>query len=212
MDRSERGHLSDMDIARLLTGSGSRALHQALAEHLDACAVCRDLMAQAAIAQRHDSQGTEARGGPVTVPADGFLVEVLETLEAAFPAIVNAPAARRRIALAPLLVDAPAEPLALAAKPAPAQAHTLPTLTSDDGMILVHFRRPSADKPIHAYVVRKTPPEPGSMWIVFGDAKRSFLVGAGGVTELTGVRENDLLTGRLALELRPSPDMGSPGE
>jgi hypothetical protein len=209
MDRSERGHLSDMDIARLLTGSGSRALHQALAEHLDACAVCRDLMAQAAIAQRHDSQGTEARGGPVTVPADGFLVEVLETLEAEFPEIVNAPAARRRIALAPLLFDAQAEPLALAAKPAPAQ--TLPTLTSDDGTILVHFRRPSPDKPIHAYVVRKTPPAPGSMWIVFDDAKRSFLVDAGGVTELTGIREEDLLTGRLALELRPSSDCVAPG-
>jgi hypothetical protein len=209
MDRSEREHLSDMDIARLLTGSGSRALHQALAEHLDACAACRDLLAQAAIAQRDDSQGTEARGGPVTVPADGLLVEVLETLEAAFPAIVNAPAAHHRVALAPLLIAAQTEPLALAAKPAPAQA--LPTLASDDGTILVHFRRPSPDKPIYGFVVRRTPPAPGNMWIVFGDSKRSFPVDAGGVTELTGVREEDLLTGRLALELRPSLGTGSPG-
>lgn len=207
MDGDGMGHLSDIEIALLLTGGGSRALHQVLTEHLEACAACRALLVESALADRAGSQGSEGRGGPATVPPDGAVARVLQAMEAAFPETVNSPAARRRIPLVPLSPSCADRPV-LAAQSL--SADTLPTLTSDDGSVVVHFRRPEPGGPIRAYVVRRAPSQPGQMWIVFAGGQRAFPVDSGGEADLPGIAESDLLDGRLALELRPRE--GEPGD
>jgi hypothetical protein len=202
MGRSGQDHLSDLEIASLISGRSSRALHQALAEHLAACDECRELLARSAVANRADPQGSATQGGPVTVPIDSILLEaMLGALAGRVTPTVANPALPLAVDLRAVGPAWPDEDLVLAARSSPAAA--LPTLASDDGSIVVHFRRPNPAASLRAYVVRKAPAAPGSLWLVFRGTGRAFAVGADGEADLPDVSEGELGQGRVQIELRP---------
>jgi len=180
-------HLTDLDIARLITGEGSRPLRQSLSEHLADCAACRHLVAQAIQAQRADAAETSA-------PPDTDRLERL-LREATPPA-----AGRPGVQVIPLRLRPEPPGLALAAEPA--GGRPLRTYFSHDGTIVICVERPEESRSLVARIARRDGARKGSMWLVFRDAGLAFAVGAAEEVELPGVAENHLTPAGIEIEFR----------
>lgn len=180
-------HLSDLDVARLITGEGSRPLRQSLAEHLADCAACRHLVAQAVQAQRAGDAGTQA-------PLDSDLLESV-LRESTPPA-----AARPGVQVIPLQLREEAPSLALAAEPA--SGRPVRTYFSHDGTIVICVECLEEGHALVARIARRDGARQGSMWILFKDAGLAFAVGAAETIELPGVAEDHLTPAGIEIEFR----------
>lgn len=200
-----------MEIALLASGQGSRAIRQWLSEHIGECTACREILAQTVLASRSlPPHAVGSVGGTATVARDRRDRErILELLERAHPETVSPPALPRIVPLLPRRPALPSDGTALAAQAAGGPTD-LPTLASDDGTFVVHFRRPSSGSSLRAYVVRRQPSDPGGLWIAFPERGLTLPVGPDGEADLPGVGEEDLIAGRIALELRPLVSPTSP--
>jgi hypothetical protein len=194
MRRRAEEHLSDLQIAMLVSGSGSRPQRQLLSEHLVACETCRQLLAQSAAASRADSQTPDARGGQANVEPDSALLnELLDKMSDTHPHTVDSPAPRRVVVL--VLVEPPADEagFALAAQPALTRPPALPTLKSPDDSVLVHFRPPAPGMPIRAYIVNKACGDSPRWRLFLGTRGLSFQADAEGEADLLGVTPEELV-------------------
>jgi hypothetical protein len=188
MTADERGHLSDLEIAILVTGGGSRALRQTLSEHLNECGDCRALVAESACAQHG---GDESEAGPARTQG------ILDAMAAAAPEPGGPDARPLRLRLLPGNED---EILALAAEPASSQP--LRTLFSPDGSIVVCIERAGRRACLRARIARQGFAQRGTMWLVFRDTGLSFRIAPDAAIDLPGLTAKQLAAETIEIEFR----------
>lgn len=193
----ESTHLSDLDIARLVAGEGSRPLRQSLSEHLADCAACRHLVAEAFHAQRAGAEGTPP-SPPIGPPPDPDLRErVFRGMEEAATASA---VPRPRTQVVPLQLRMEAPEGALAAEPA--TGRPVRTYFSHDGTIVICVECPEEGQALVARIARRDGARKGSMWLIFKNAGLAFQVGAADEVELPGVAEGHLTPAGIEIEFR----------
>ncbi|MCK4305647.1 MAG: hypothetical protein KAY24_15525 [Candidatus Eisenbacteria sp.] len=203
-------HLSEFEIAILVAGAGSRALRQALSEHLLECEQCRLLLAASVEAERAAPRCTAVDGGAglETVERDRdrpFIQQILERMADQRSATVMPSPVVHCIHLSRVHWDEGERRAALAAKPAVDGDTELPTLTSADGQILVHFRQTGQGDSYRAYVVRTGQSKGGGLRLSFPELSRSFPIDERGEVDLPGIDREALAGSSIQIELSPLP-------
>lgn len=192
-------HLTDLEIALLASGRGSRALRQSLSEHLGFCGSCRQVLAETIKAARPTTASTPETDHP----DEACVGRILARLQAAHRDLIDPQQRAVIVPLRPLEEPAGDHAPPLAARPEPRTGGSLPALQSEDGSLLVRFLRSAGDGPLRAYLVRYAPASAGGVRIVFPARELAFTFDAAGEASLPGITEEDLSAGRIEIELRP---------
>jgi len=195
-------HLSDFQILLLATGEGSASARQRLSDHLTDCELCCRRLADAVAETGEET----IEVGDAAAGHEAFIADTVSTVMATFRR--RGEKTREDLRRLVLFPSSPQSDAALAAKgpdgtlPAP-----FPSLISEDGTILIRFRKPTPESPFRAYVIQDRPGEKRALAIRFPGREEAFPVSPEGEVDLVGVTADELAGGRLEIELRPSaPD------
>ncbi len=187
--------LDDMQIAMLVSGTGSAALRRTYSDHIRLCEPCRDILVAAVLAMR-DLERAESVGDVATPQEiEAILGKILVQQEAETE--VNGPSG-----IIPLVAFAEASELvpSLAAKSETSEK-ALQTLASPTRGIVVVFLRSTSSDQFVARVVRGTADRAGKLRIVFPDKGLSFPIQDDGSAELTSITRADFEPGKVQLQI-----------
>ncbi|MBD3235361.1 MAG: hypothetical protein GF330_01490 [Candidatus Eisenbacteria bacterium] len=208
-------HLTDMQIALLVSERASSALRASLTQHLAECEQCSALLAFCARRERDfQAQRGElpAADGEAAAPAPP--AAIFERLAAALGTSARdaAPPAQRRPGGPPRRVQLPLEkvtlkileafqatdPLPLAADGRPPEA--LPSLICTDQGLLVRFRHVPDCDAVRAHLVARPSNLPRNPTIVIPSLELSFPFEADGTALLRGIKPDDIRSRELRIE------------
>jgi len=195
-------HLSDFQITLLITGEACDSLRRRLSDHLADCEICCERVADAMV----DVQSSVAEAETAAAVDEAFANDTVAKVMSAFSNRGIREGTRIvRWVLSPI---PPMSSTALAAKgPEDAAPATLPTLVSEDGSIMIRFRKPAPDGPFRAYVIQDRPATKAALAIRFPGREDVYPVSSEGEVDLPGISPDDLTEGHLEIELHPSDDM-----
>jgi hypothetical protein len=194
-------HLSDFQIMLLVTGEGAAATRRDLSDHLADCDLCCRRLADAVAEERASMETLEDATAEDTTFMDALVEKVISKFEPG-----GAKAGERILRLV-LLPPDPLPSTALAAKgPEGIRSTTLPTLVSDDGTVLVRFRKPTPEGPFRAYVIQDHPSTRTALAIRFPGRDQVFPVSPEGEVDLVDITADELTDGRLEIELHLSAE------
>jgi hypothetical protein len=222
-------HLTEMELAMLVSGSGSDPLRSGLAEHAGRCPECMDRLLACMTSERLvepkdvvPGAGDSSEG---EVPTDRVIPGLLHGAFAAehMRAAGSRPCARLRLVPLPgkleTILDAhrvdrdiqaanetsdrkdPQLPWAADATVSGLKT-SFPVLASEDGRLQVRFRRPTEAGPLRAYVLAQEGEIPPGTRLLLSTRGLSFLIEEDGTADLPGVEVADLGAGVLEVGLR----------